>query len=75
MCIDLTLLATSVLSSSVFLGLVANNTLSTSLDLHERLLGIAKRAVVQVRENQAANDAVLPPATDPPPAPPTLYGK
>jgi hypothetical protein len=54
---------------------MANSSLSTSLDLHERLLGIAKKAVVQVRENQVANDAVLPPATDPPPAPPTPYGK
>jgi hypothetical protein len=54
---------------------MANSSLSTSLDLHERLLGIAKKAVVQVRENQVANDAVLPPATDPPTVQPTLYGK
>jgi hypothetical protein len=49
--------------------------LSTSLDLHERLLGIAKKAVDQVAANQVANDAVLPAVPDPPPAPPTLYGK
>jgi hypothetical protein len=49
--------------------------LSTSLDLHARLLDIAKKAVDQVRANQVANDAVLPPVVDPPPAPPTLYGK
>jgi hypothetical protein len=54
---------------------MANNALSTSLDLHERLLGIAKKAVVQVAENRVANDAVLPPATDPPPVPPIDYGK
>jgi hypothetical protein len=54
---------------------MANSSLSTSLDLHARLLDIAKKAVDQVAKNQVANDAVLPPATDPPPAPPILYGK
>jgi hypothetical protein len=54
---------------------VTNSALSTSLDLHARLLENARRAVVQVAANQVANDAVLPPATDPPPVSPTLYGK
>jgi hypothetical protein len=54
---------------------MANSSLSTSLDLHARLLDIAKKAVDQVARNQVANDAVLPPATDPPPVQPTLYGK
>jgi hypothetical protein len=54
---------------------MANSSLSTSLDLHARLLDIARKAVDQVARNQVANGAVLPPATDPSPAPPILYGK